>query len=240
MSLFLQDDWRKNAALTFNLGLRYELLWPFYGRQRPHGEPRCRAGFHCCRAGALRRDRSVHRPLPVGAGARRHQQRRAARRVRVARRPGTVVRGGYGISYNAGAYANIARQMVAQPPFAVDRHADRHRGRATAALDGVHDAVVIDDDEQLRRRQGLRARRRADLERRPVARLPAGLEHRRQLYAHPRLEPRHRPRPQPRSERIADRRRAAVPLADLRGRVGAARRRFSRAAASGSRRRLRR
>jgi hypothetical protein len=30
-----------------------------------------------------------------------------------------VVRGGYGISYNAGAYATIARQMVGQPPFAV-------------------------------------------------------------------------------------------------------------------------
>ena len=33
--------------------------------------------------------------------------------------PATVVRGGYGISYNAGSYATIARQMVAQPPFAV-------------------------------------------------------------------------------------------------------------------------
>ena len=29
------------------------------------------------------------------------------------------MRGGYGISYNAGSYASISRQMVAQPPFAV-------------------------------------------------------------------------------------------------------------------------
>jgi hypothetical protein len=29
------------------------------------------------------------------------------------------VRGGYGISYNSGSYSSIARQMVAQPPFAV-------------------------------------------------------------------------------------------------------------------------
>ena len=29
MSLFVQDDWRKSSSLTFNLGLRYELLWPF-------------------------------------------------------------------------------------------------------------------------------------------------------------------------------------------------------------------
>ena len=26
----MQDDWRKSAKLTFNLGLRYELIWPFY------------------------------------------------------------------------------------------------------------------------------------------------------------------------------------------------------------------
>ena len=31
---------------------------------------------------------------------------------------GTIVRGGYGISYNAGSYSSMARQMVNQPPFA--------------------------------------------------------------------------------------------------------------------------
>ena len=34
-------------------------------------------------------------------------------------KPGTIVRGGYGISYNAGSYSTIARQLVGQPPFAV-------------------------------------------------------------------------------------------------------------------------
>jgi hypothetical protein len=32
-------------------------------------------------------------------------------------KPGTVLRGGYGISYNAGSYASIARQLSIQPPF---------------------------------------------------------------------------------------------------------------------------
>ena len=44
-----------------------------------------------------------------------------APRVGVAWRfkPGTILRGGYGLSFNAGAYSTIARQMVGQPPFAV-------------------------------------------------------------------------------------------------------------------------
>ena len=31
--------------------------------------------------------------------------------------PGTILRGGYGISFNAGSYANMARQLAIQPPF---------------------------------------------------------------------------------------------------------------------------
>src|SRR5262245_18883889 len=31
----------------------------------------------------------------------------------------TVLRGGYGVGFNNGSYASIARQLVAQPPFAV-------------------------------------------------------------------------------------------------------------------------
>ena len=32
MSLFFQDDWRKSAKLTLNLGVRYELILPFIER----------------------------------------------------------------------------------------------------------------------------------------------------------------------------------------------------------------
>ena len=28
----MQDDWRKTGKLTFNLGVRYELIWPFFER----------------------------------------------------------------------------------------------------------------------------------------------------------------------------------------------------------------
>ena len=34
-----QDDWRKSGTLTLNLGVRYELMWPF-SNGRADGEPR--------------------------------------------------------------------------------------------------------------------------------------------------------------------------------------------------------
>ncbi len=34
-------------------------------------------------------------------------------------KPGTILRGGYGVSYNSGTFSTIARQLVGQPPFAV-------------------------------------------------------------------------------------------------------------------------
>ena len=30
LSAYWQDDWRKSGTLTFNLGVRYEMIWPFY------------------------------------------------------------------------------------------------------------------------------------------------------------------------------------------------------------------
>ena len=41
-------------------------------------------------------------------------------------KPGLILRGGYGISYNSGSYSTIARQLASQPPFAVERHGARH------------------------------------------------------------------------------------------------------------------
>ena len=94
-------------------------------------------------------------------------------------KPGTILRGGYGISYNAGSYSSIARQLVGQPPFAVTSTAvgDRHPG-ADHHRPARHRAAGR-DDQQLRRRARLRARRGADVERRPLARPAPGLERRR-------------------------------------------------------------
>ena len=112
MSLFVQDDWRKTNTLTFNLGLRYELLWPF---TEDHGQ--------MVNLDATP-DFSAVAPVVSGgtgpytgsfpSGLVSADTNNIAPRVGFAWRfkPGTILRGGFGLSFNAGAYSNIARQMV--------------------------------------------------------------------------------------------------------------------------------
>jgi hypothetical protein len=50
-------------------------------------------------------------------------------------RPGTVLRGGYGIAFNSGTYSSIAREMAGQPPFAV----------ANTALGSVSAPLALND-----------------------------------------------------------------------------------------------
>jgi hypothetical protein len=119
MSLFMQDDWRKSSTLTFNLGLRYELLWPFTEKDGQMVNLDANPDF------------TAVTPVTSGgtgpytgqfsSGLMNTDINNLAPRVGVAWRfkPGTILRGGYGLSYNAGAYSSIARQMVGQPPFAV-------------------------------------------------------------------------------------------------------------------------
>ncbi|MEO7275360.1 MAG: carboxypeptidase regulatory-like domain-containing protein, partial [Vicinamibacterales bacterium] len=118
LSLYLQDDWRKSSTLTFNLGVRYELLWP-YVEQNGHMVN-------------LDVNQNFTAAVPVQSGQTgpffgafpkglidvdtNNLAPRAGFAWRI--KPGTILRGGYGISYNSGAYATIARQLVGQPPFA--------------------------------------------------------------------------------------------------------------------------
>ena len=119
VSLFVQDNWRKSAGLTLNLGVRYELVKPFteaIGRM---------VGLD------VTPDFTAAAPVLAGADGAfsgvfpgalvRTDTNNIAPRIGVAWRAtrGTVVRTGYGVSFNSGSYGSIARQLVAQPPFAV-------------------------------------------------------------------------------------------------------------------------
>lgn len=120
---YAQDDWRALSNLTLNYGLRYEYFSPYVEKNNRLVNLDHNAGFaavepvqpgqHGTYSGGFPRslvnpDRSLYAP-----------------RFGFAYRPKgkffkqTVIRGGYGINYNTGQYATIARQLANQPPFAV-------------------------------------------------------------------------------------------------------------------------
>lgn len=135
MSLFLQDDWRKSSTLTFNLGVRYELLWPFTEREGQMVNLDAAPDFSAVVPVMSGGTGSFTGGFPQGLV--NTDANNIAPRVGAAWRfrPGTILRGGYGVSFNAGSYSTIARQMAGQPPFAV----------ANTAIGTVTDALDISD-----------------------------------------------------------------------------------------------
>jgi trimeric autotransporter adhesin len=121
---YAQDDWRVLPNLTLNYGLRYEYFSPYVEKDNrlvnlDHNSdftvvvPVCPVAIAgSCGPGTVRSlikpDRDMFSP-----------------RLGFAYRPKmkifkeTVVRGGYGINFNTGQYATIAKNLSAQVPFAV-------------------------------------------------------------------------------------------------------------------------
>ena len=119
MSAFLQDDWRKSATLTFNLGVRYELIKPFYEKGGHMVNLDVAPEFTAAVPVLSGTDGPFTGPFPKALLD--TDVNNVAPRIGFAWRlkPGTILRGGYGVSYNSGSYSTIARQLVGQPPFAV-------------------------------------------------------------------------------------------------------------------------
>ena len=115
---YVEDNWQKNAKLTFNLGVRYELALPYV-----------EINGHMANLDANPDITAVAAVLPDGvgpytgtfpAGLLNRDANNLAPRLGFAYRlqPSTILRGGYAITYNSGSYASIARQLTGQPPFA--------------------------------------------------------------------------------------------------------------------------
>ena len=126
--LYAQDEWKVRNNLTLNLGLRYEYVSPFtelndrIANLDIASEFLVNPGFFPPNA--------VVPVLPGGIGPNnglypgslvRPDRNNFAPRVGIAWKalPRTVVRAGYGINYNTGAYQTIVQQLAFQPPFAV-------------------------------------------------------------------------------------------------------------------------
>jgi hypothetical protein len=119
LSAYWQDDWRKSAKLTLNLGVRYELMWPFFERSGQMVNLDVAPGFTAAAPVISGETGPYSGSFPKALM--NTDANNIAPRVGFAWRikPGNILRGGYGISYNSGSYASIARQLGSQAPFAV-------------------------------------------------------------------------------------------------------------------------
>ena len=117
--LFAQDEWKVRGNLTLNLGVRYEYVSPFTEINNRIVNLDLSPGVLSLSAGTP----AVAVVLPGQTGFPdtlvRPDRNNFVPRVGFAWKPfsKTVVRGGYGINYNTGAYQGIVQQLAFQPPF---------------------------------------------------------------------------------------------------------------------------
>jgi trimeric autotransporter adhesin len=113
--LFAQDEYRVRSNLTLNLGVRYEYVSPFTEINNQIA--------NLLISNFSPTSLTVTQVLPgtpgVPATLIHPDRNNFAPRVGIAWKPftKTVVRTGYGINYNTGAYLNIIQQLAFQPPF---------------------------------------------------------------------------------------------------------------------------
>jgi outer membrane receptor protein involved in Fe transport len=107
-AFFVQDDWRVNDALTLNLGLRYDFMSPSYERDNAMANFDPATGTLIYASGGSLEDRALMKP----------DRNNFAPRIGVVQRldERTVVRGGYGIFYNALDRIGSEDQLALNPP----------------------------------------------------------------------------------------------------------------------------
>jgi trimeric autotransporter adhesin len=114
-STYVEDNWQKNSKLTFNLGMRYELVMPYTDANGHLVNLDVAPGFLAVApvvAGAAGPFSGAFPPSVINTDV-----DNLGPRIGVAYRPvrGTIIRTGYSITYNPGSYATIARRLSSQP-----------------------------------------------------------------------------------------------------------------------------
>jgi trimeric autotransporter adhesin len=132
--LYAQDEWKVRGNLTLNLGVRYEYVSPLTEENNRLANLDLAPSVLQCSINCSTILNSASVPPPVAlvlAGQTgpysgglpsslvRPDRSNFAPRIGFAWKPfsKTVVRGGYGINYNTGAYQGIVQQLAFQPPF---------------------------------------------------------------------------------------------------------------------------
>jgi trimeric autotransporter adhesin len=116
---FLEDNWQKGQNLTFNIGLRYEFIAPYSEAGQQMANLDITPGFTAA-VPVLAGDYGPFTGTFPTALIKSDKNNLAPRiGLAYALTPTTVVRSGYGVTFNSGSYTSIARQLTQQPPFAV-------------------------------------------------------------------------------------------------------------------------
>jgi len=117
--LFVQDDWRLRGNVTFNLGLRYEYVSPVRELNNRLVNLDVAPGFTAVvpvLSGQVGPLTGIF-PLSLIKPDRNNFAPRIGIAWRITNRE--IVRAGYGINYNTGAYGSLGQQLAFQPPFSV-------------------------------------------------------------------------------------------------------------------------
>ncbi|MGA9553892.1 MAG: TonB-dependent receptor, partial [Candidatus Sulfotelmatobacter sp.] len=148
--MYAQDEWKMRANVTLNVGVRYEYVSPLTEENN--------------RIANLDLSPGVLNPVfPLGAtpvtviqpgsgglppSLVRPDRNNFAPRIGFAWKPfsKTVVRGGYGVNYNTGAYQGIAQQLALQPPFATTATNVQSATGALSLQNGFPPATGITND----------------------------------------------------------------------------------------------
>ena len=118
LGLFIQDDWRMKPNLTAQLGVRYDLLWPFVEENGKLVNLDVTPDFTAAAPVAAGDVGQFSGAFP--AALIQTDTNNVSPKMGIAWRApsSTIVRGSYEVNYNSGTYSGIARQLAQQPPFA--------------------------------------------------------------------------------------------------------------------------
>ena len=162
--LYLQDEWKVRGNLTLNLGVRYEYVSPLTEENNRIANLELSPAVLNPSLGTP--TVAVVLPGQVGpyggdlpATLLRPDRNNFAPRIGIAWKPfsKTIVRAGYGINYNTGAYQGIAQQLAFQPPFsttatniqAAAGSLTLARGFPATATDGITNNYAVNPNYRL-------------------------------------------------------------------------------------------
>jgi hypothetical protein len=118
MGLFFQDEWKVKPSLTAQLGVRYDMLWPFTERDNHMVNLDVTPDFTAAAPVEAGADGAFTGAFPKGMI--HSDTNNVSPKLGIAWRGPKrfIIRSSYEVNYNNNTYSAIARQLTQQPPFA--------------------------------------------------------------------------------------------------------------------------